>query len=472
MVGKGLTVGIAGLGYMGLATGLGFARRGVQVVGYEVRAEVRRDLARGRTKIHEPGIEDLLKGGLKSGRFDIVASWAELVARSDLLFLCLPTPRRPDGHIDLRPMLRGVRELGEALRADTPPRLVVVKSTVVPGTTEEVLRPTLERISGRSPPQLTVAANPEFLAEGSMVKDVLEPERIVIGVSGTADERKLRAVYRAFPAPVISVSPTGAELVKYAANAFLALKVTFINEIARLAESVGSDVDGVADAVGLDSRIGRKFLSAGPGFGGSCFEKDVRALVARSHDLGLHPRTLESIVPSNEDQTRHAFEIVRSAIGTLRGRRVAVLGLAFKAETDDVRESRALPLAQYLRAAAASVRFHDPVALENFRRLWTEAGGSTGPGVRFCRTATEAIQGADAAVIQAAWPEYLDFPSSWTRRMRRPLVVDLRRALPTPLRARPDLRWVGLGTASGNPALAPSTRRGGGSPVNGRRHTR
>lgn len=471
MTRKRVTVGIAGLGYMGLATGLGFADRGVSVVGYEVRADVRRALARGRTKIHEPGIEELLRRGLKSDRFRLVDSWVALLREAEVIFLCLPTPRRPDGHIDLRPMLRGVRELAEALRTPSPPRLIVVKSTVVPGTTEEVLRPALERASGRRAPSLTVASNPEFLAEGSMVRDVLEPERIVLGVGNPADERTLRAIYRGFPAPVIALSPTGAELVKYASNAFLALKVTFVNEVARLAEAVGSDVDPVAAAVGLDSRIGGKFLSAGPGFGGSCFEKDVRALVARSHDLGVRPRMLEALVPSNEDQTRHAFDIVRGALGTLRGRRIAILGLAFKAGTDDVRESRAFPLAKYARSAGATVRLHDPVALENFRKAWTVAEGSGSAGVRFCATVTEALENADAAVLQAAWPDYLAFPPTWSRRMRHPLVVDLRRALPPHVRRRTDLRWVGLGTASAAPS-SPHAAPKGAPPRRGRRRPR
>ncbi|MCI4365231.1 MAG: UDP-glucose/GDP-mannose dehydrogenase family protein [Thermoplasmata archaeon] len=462
MTRKPPTVGIAGLGYMGLATALGFARRGIPVVGYELRAEVRRDLARGRTSIHEPGIVPLLRGGLASGRFRVVDSWADLVRTADILFLCLPTPRRSDGRIDLRPMLRGVRELGHALREVTEPRLVVVKSTVVPGTTEERIRPLLERTSHRRAPSVTVAANPEFLAEGSMVKDVLEPERIVLGVSHPADARKLRRVYRAFPAPVIVLPPTGAELVKYASNAFLALKVGFVNEVARLAEAVGADVDPVAAAVGLDSRIGQKFLSAGPGFGGSCFEKDVRALIARSHDLGLKPRMLEALVPSNDDQTRHAFDLVRRAMGIVQGRRIAVLGLAFKAGTDDVRESRALPLVRLARSAGASVRVHDPVALENFRRAWSQSGGPGGQGVRFCTTVAEAVEGADAAVIPAGWPEYTPFPTAWSTRMRHPLVVDLRRALPRSMRMRPDLRWVGLGVGSvrdGAPGSASLPRR-------------
>jgi UDPglucose 6-dehydrogenase len=440
-------VGIAGLGYMGLATGLGFAERGVPVVGYELRPDVRAALARGTTPIHEPGLRPLLRRALRGRRFRVVDSWDALVRSADVIFLCLPTPRSPDGHIDLRPMRRGLSELGEALRQVTGKRLIVVKSTVVPGTTTEVVRPELERIARRRPPRLTVASNPEFLAEGSMVRDVLEPERIVLGVDRPADEHTLRAIYRRFPAPVIALTPTGAELVKYASNAFLALKVTFVNEVARIAEAVGTDVDPVAAAVGLDSRIGPKFLQAGPGFGGSCFEKDVRALVARAGDVGVRPRTLASLIPSNEDQTVHAFEVVRAATGPLRGRRVALLGLAFKAGTDDVRESRAFPLLRSLRAHGAVVRVHDPVALEGFRRLWKEEGGSS-RRVRYTAKVADALRGADVAVIQTAWPEYLRFPPKWTRLMRRPLVVDLRRALAPSIRRRRDLTWVGLGTSS------------------------
>ncbi len=450
-------VGIAGLGYMGLATGLGFAHAGVRVVGYEVRADVRLALARGRTTIHEPGLPALLRQEVESGRFRLVPTWDELVEQSEVVFLCLPTPRRADGRIDLRPMEQGVRELGQALKKSRRAHLVVVKSTVVPGTTEGLVRPLLERVARTGAPRLTVAANPEFLAEGSMVRDVLRPERVVVGVTSTQDERRLRAIYRGIPSPVIVLSPTGAELVKYASNAFLALKVSFVNEVARFAEAVGSDVDAVAAAVGRDSRIGSKFLSAGPGFGGSCFEKDVRALVARGHDLGLRPRLLESLVPSNEDQTRHAFAVIGRAVGPLRGRRVAVLGLAFKAGTDDVRESRALPLVTAALRAGAEVRLHDPVALENFRRAIQSPSGRVPRRLRFCERPSEAVRGADVAVVQAAWPEYRRFPPAWTRSMRSPTVVDLRRALPEAVRRRPDLRWIGLGTASAG-ENRPSTR--------------
>lgn len=440
---------------MGLATALGFARHGIPVRGYDRRADLRHRLARGTTPIHEPDLPDLLHAERRSGRFQVVESWARLVAEAEVLFLCLPTPEGPHGRIDLGPITEGIRELGRALRDVPGRRLVVVKSTVVVGTTERVLRPLLERISRKTPPELAVATNPEFLAEGSMVQDVLHPERIVIGASSVQDARELRALYDDFGSPIRVLSPTGAELVKYASNAFLATKVTLANEFSRLAERVGVDVDPVLEAVGQDSRIGARFLRAGPGFGGSCFEKDVRAVTAKAREYGLRLSTLEAVVRSNSDQAQHAYALAREWMGGGRGRRVAVLGLSFKPGTDDVRGSRALPIARTALADGASVRVHDPVALGKFREEWVRTSGRPSHALRFCRSAEEALEGADAAIVHTPWPEYDAFPPEWTGRMRSPLVVDLRRALPVAVRHRRDLLWVGLGAAP--PDLVPGS---------------
>src|SRR5271155_1177676 len=379
-------VGIGGLGYMGLATGLGFAHRGVSVLGYEVRPEIRTALRRGRTPIFEPGLPQLLRAQRRNGRFDLVDSWDELAGRCDVIYLCLPTPARPDGRIDLGPLRTGTTSLAEALRGRRAYRLVVVKSTVVPGTTDGVVRPLLEKVSGRDGKTLGVAANPEFLAEGSMVRDATSPARIVLGTSNRRDERLLRRVYARFTSKLVVLSPTEAELTKYSSNAFLALKVTFANEVSRLAERVGASIDPVMGAVGLDPGVGPRFLSAGPGFGGSCFEKDVLAFATSSRSRGVRLRLIEALVPSNEDQTDHAFELLREGAGPLRGRTVALLGLAFKAGTDDVRESRALPLATETVRAGARLRLHDPVAMRKFRDLWSVPGGSAGRMVRCCRS--------------------------------------------------------------------------------------
>jgi UDPglucose 6-dehydrogenase len=440
---------------MGLATALAFAHRGIRVRGFEIREDLAASLRAGRTLSYEEELPELLRAERRSGRFDVAGSWEELVQESEIVFLCLPTPRRRDGSIDLRPMRAGSRSLAHALRSTDDYRLVVVKSTVVPGTTEGVVRPLVQRISGRSAREVGVAANPEFLAEGSLVADAIAPRRVVFGTDSPRDERWMRRIYAPFRAPIVSLTPTGAELVKYASNAALALKVTFANEISRLAERVGVDVDAVTRAVGLDPRIGSLFLSAGPGFGGSCFEKDVRALVHSSHALGEHPRVLEAIVPSNLDQTRHAFDLVAGALGRVRGRTISILGVAFKAGTDDVRESRALALVTAAVAAGARVRLHDPVALENFRRQWNPPVRRRA-AVRYCSTVEEALRGADVAVLQAAWPEYLAWPPRWSRLMRRPLVVDLRRALTPAVRDRGGLRWQGLGVGGSAERVSPS----------------
>jgi UDPglucose 6-dehydrogenase len=324
-------------------------------------------------------------------------------------------------------------------------RLVVVKSTVVPGTTREVVEPLLRRASGRDSRQLGVASNPEFLSEGSMVKDALHPGRVVLGVSDARSARTLRAAYRGFNAPILELTPPGAELVKHASNAFLALKVSYANELSRWAELFGENVDDVAAAVGADPRIGTMFLRAGPGFGGSCFEKDLRAMVRRGEELEIPSRSATAALAINDDQTEHAFDLVRTASGSLRGKTVALLGLAFKAGTDDVRQSRALPLAQKLLAAGVRLRLHDPSARRNFEREWTRHHGNGRGRLRFSDTVSGALRGADLAVLQAEWPEYLRWPARWSRRMRTPLLVDLRRAIPPEVCRRAGLRVVALG---------------------------
>jgi UDPglucose 6-dehydrogenase len=450
------SVGISGLGYMGLATGLAFARRGLSVFGFEIRPEVRAELRAGRTPIYEQGLAELLASEVRARRFSVVDTVEEMARNSDAIMLCLPTPRRANGQIDLRPIRAGAEQLGRALRAVAGYRLVVVKSTVVPGTTSGVIRPLLERASGREGSRLGVAANPEFLAEGSMVHDALEPERIVIGTETPRDERILRKIYARFRSPIVRLSPTGAELVKYSANAFLALKVTFANEISRVAERVGEDIDPVMRAVGLDSRIGTKFLAAGPGFGGSCFQKDVQALVRRAAELGERPRVLAALLPSNADQTHHAIRRMEAATGGLRRKTVAILGLAFKAGTDDVRETRALPIVAAALRSGARVRVHDPVALENFRRLWRSTRNGQSP--EFSPTIEDAVRGADLAVIQSAWPEYVDPEGPWIPLMRTARILDLRRGFPANHRMGRDFEWSGLGVGvhDGSSATWPS----------------
>ena len=443
--GPPLSVGLDGIGYMGIATGLAFARRGWTVYAYDILPEVRAAVRAGRSPYREPGLSSLLRSEVRRGRFVVVESLEELARRAGGIFLCLPTPRGPGGRIDLGPLRTGVAQLGRALRSADGYRVVVVKSTVVPGTTERVVEPLLRRTSGRGLGRLGVAMNPEFLAEGTMVRDAMYPQRVVLGVSDPAAARWLKAVYRPFNAPVFELSPSGAELVKYSSNALLALKVSFANETARLAERLGLNVDDVMDAVGSDVRLGRGFLRAGPGFGGSCFDKDLRAIVRRGRELGVRLRSYETALAINDDQVDHVLELVRTAVGRLRGRTIVVLGLAFKPGTDDIRDSRAFPIVEGLLRAGAHVRVHDPEALANFRRAWVAEHPAPSGRLRFCGSVPEALDRADAAVLQADWPAYVRWPAGWSRRMRTPLLIDLRRAVPGSVQRRGRLQVVALG---------------------------
>jgi UDPglucose 6-dehydrogenase len=438
-------VGVEGLGYMGLATALAFCAKGYHVTGYDLSTRVRSAVRRGTSPFWEPGLSRLLRTSLRNGRLHVAVTPKRLVDDSEVIFLCLPTPSRRSGAIDLRAVRTGARELGRALRGARSRRVVAIKSTVVPGTTERIVEPILRRSSGSSARRLGVAACPEFLAEGSMVHDALHPERVVIGTSEAWTARVLCSLFGPFHAPIHVLTPSGAELVKYSANSFLALKVSFANEVSRMAEALGTDVDSVLGAVGQDPRIGSRFLRAGPGFGGSCFTKDLRAITARARELGSRFRSAEAALVINADQTEHAFRLVQGAAGRLKGKRIAFLGLAFKANTDDVRESRAFPILRALSAAGARVVAHDPVATARFQEVWGRPTNGRAGRVRFVRSVEGALTGADLAVLHTDWPDYARWPVRWTRRMRRPLLVDLRRAVPARVARAAGLRVIALG---------------------------
>ena len=448
------TVGIIGVGYVGTATGLAFAHRGRQVFSYDVDLRVRAALRTGHSPHWEEGLEELLQAETHAGRFVVKDTMQEVAEAAECIFLCLPTPSGSGGRIDLGPLRAGIRELGTVLKEVDGFRLVVLKSTAVPGTTESVVEPLLRRTTGKGPDRLGVATNPEFLAEGRMLQGALSPDRVVIGTTDRRSADCLRAVYQGFSAPILELSPSEAELVKYASNTFLALKVSFANELSQWTERLGGDIDQVARAVGADRRIGPDFLRAGPGFGGSCFGKDLKALRHRAEELGLPASTAATALAINHEQTEHVYTLVRTAVGPLQDKTVALLGLAFKAGTDDVRDSRAFPIVERLLRAGASVRAHDPAALGNFRREWMRRFGPTHPRLTFCESAEHALRGADVAVLQADWPEYVDWPASWSASMHDPLLVDLRRALPVAASERAGLRVVALGVGIGIPGAA------------------
>jgi UDPglucose 6-dehydrogenase len=438
--------GVIGLGYMGLATAAAFARHGVPTFGYDVVPERRTTVRAGHAPFHEDGLEALIRSEVRRGRLTIVESLDEIARRASVLFLCLPTPPRADGRIDLRPIRSGARQLGRALAKVNGFRLVVVKSTVVPGTTETVVGPELRRAAGKGPESIGVAASPEFLAEGRMVQDALHPDRIVVGTTDPRATRLVESLYSTFDSPLILMTPSAAEMTKYAANTFLAMKISFVNELSRFSEHAGVDVDDVVRGLGSDPRVGARFLEAGPGFGGSCFSKDVQAFVRSARDHGVRLRLAGQVMLVNEEQTRHAADLILDALpGTAPRGTATILGLAFKEGTDDLRESRALPIVEQLATPGVTVRVHDPVASVKFRAWLTDQKPSVRGRVTVASSVEEALDGTDVAALQVPWPEYLAWTRSWSRRMRHPVLVDLRRAFPVERARTAGLQLIRLG---------------------------
>ncbi|MDE1880873.1 MAG: UDP-glucose/GDP-mannose dehydrogenase family protein [Euryarchaeota archaeon] len=442
-----LTLGVSGMGFVGVAMAVAFAHYGHDVVGWDVVDRRREDIAKGRAPFFDPGLQETLSSAVRTGRLKVASDRESFFRRADVIFLCLPTPSRPGGSVETSFLEEEALRLGKLLRKGRSWKLFVVKSTSPPGTARKVER-ILAGESGKHPAQdFAVACNPEFLAEGSLVKDALEPSRIVLGTTDARAERALRQAYQGFPGKVVVLPPPAAELVKYSSNALLAVKVSFANEVARLSEKVGTDVYPVLEAVGMDPRLGPHFLRAGPGFGGSCFPKDLRGLVAFARQMGVAMPVTEGALSVNETQARHVVDLAEEASGgLLAGREVALLGLAFKSGTDDVRESRAYPILGELLKRGAMVRLHDPRSLENFRKgLPQLLSADPGPRVRFCERAEEALTGANLALLQCDWPEYREIPLPLWKQLKDRLVVDARRSIEGKELRKVGLRYVAIG---------------------------
>jgi UDPglucose 6-dehydrogenase len=413
-----MRVAMIGTGYVGLVSGACFADFGHHVTCVDKDADKIAALSRGDLPIYEPGLQPLVQSNVREGRLRFATGLAGPVSEADAVFIAVGTPsRRGDGHADLSYVYAAAREIAAALDGFT---LVVTKSTVPVGTGDEV-----ERIIREVRPQAdaVVVSNPEFLREGAGIRDFKHPDRIVVGTEDERAKEVMAELYRPLylnAAPLLYTGRRTAELIKYAANAFLATKVTFINEIAELCEKVGADVQEVARGIGLDNRIGAKFLHAGPGFGGSCFPKDALALIKTGHDHEAPLRIVETIMAVNDQRKRAMGRKVAAALGgNLRGRTVAVLGLTFKPDTDDMREAPAIALITALRDMGAAVRAYDPAGMEQAKPLL--------PDIAYADSAYACAQGADALVIVTEWEQFraLDF-GRLKEIMAKPVVVDLR----------------------------------------------
>ncbi|MBM3148162.1 MAG: UDP-glucose/GDP-mannose dehydrogenase family protein [Actinobacteria bacterium] len=441
-------IGVIGVGYVGLVSAVCFAHLGHRVVCLDVDARRIAALEAGRVPIYEPGLEKLVEDNAE--RLAFTTSYDDLLDRCRIMFVAVDTPPSPSGDADLSRVYRVVEEVA----ARGGDRLLVMKSTVPVGTGEHVLR----RLRSRGAEDVRYASNPEFLREGAAIQDFLGPDRIVIGASDAADGDRVEALYRGIDAPVVRTAVATAEMIKYASNAFLATKISFINEIANVCEGVGADVRTVAEGMGLDHRIGPHFLQAGIGYGGSCFPKDVQALKQLAGNSGYHFQLLNAVIEVNHLQKRRVVAKLRQRLGPLHGLKVALLGLTFKPHTDDLREAASIVLAARLIGEGATVAAYDPMVPAGEHELF--------PGAVICAGPLEALQDADAAVLVTEWPELVRLDWGQVRQvMRRPLVIDGRNSLDGAGLAVLGFEYEGVGSADGPVAQPLPADTGRSAPV-------
>jgi UDPglucose 6-dehydrogenase len=391
-----MRLSVIGTGYVGLVTGACFAQLGHTVICVDIDPEKVKKINRGVSPIYEQGLDNLLL--TKQDRITATTDYTEALQRSDITFLCVGTPSLKNGTIDLRFIKESTQQIATILKNMNRWHLLVVKSTVLPGTTQHVILPLLEQHSGKKVgADIGLAMNPEFLKEGVAIQDFLEPDRIVIGCYDEKSKTTLRELYKNFSCPLVETSLSAAEMIKYASNTFLATKISFINEIGNLCKKLAIDTYDVATGMGLDKRIGRPFLDSGIGWGGSCFPKDVDALIAWAKEQKEPTRIIESTRQVNTEQPLRLIHILKKHVPQLKGKTIGILGLAFKPDTDDIRESRAIPIIEELLRTGAHLKAYDPQAMENFKKLF--------PTLKYCSTAAEVLS-SDAVLITTQWKEF------------------------------------------------------------------
>jgi UDPglucose 6-dehydrogenase len=438
-------ISIVGTGYVGLSTAVCFSSRGYQVITSTLNEDKMRMINAARAPFHEPMLDDALKRCIESGNLRAVKSRVEAVRHTDMTFLTVGTPERADGTIDLRPIISASEDIGRALRNRGDYHLVVVKSTVTPGTTREVVKPALETSSelaaGRD---FGICMNPEFLRQGSAVKDTLHPNRVVIGEYDERSGQLLADFFAEFyeqSVPILRMNLESAEMVKYASNAFLATKISYANEIANICERVsGVDVKQVMVGVGFDDRIGPKFLAAGAGFGGSCLPKDAKALCRFAEACGYKAPIVRAALTVNNTQPRHVAQLALSILREPEGKKVALLGLAFKPDTDDLREAPSLIVARELMAAGARVSAFDPIV----KRVHVPGFDA----IEYPSSLAECLTGAHCCIVVTEWEQFKALtPEDFLSQMATPVVIDARRIY-DPQQFRDKLTFIAIGLHS------------------------
>ncbi len=417
-----MKISIVGTGYMGLATGVGFASKKNHVICMDVDKNRIEKIGRGESPVYETGLQDLLERVVEKKNLEVSSDLDYAVKNSDVSFICVPTPSKRNGSSDLKFIDKVSREMGATLAKKDSYYVIVVKSTVPPRTTEKVVIPNLEEFSGKKAGEdFGVCMNPEFLREGSALDDFLNPDRIVIGELDKRSGDALVELYANFNAPIIRTGLKVAEMIKYASNAFLASKISFANEIGNVCKNLGIDVYEVMMGVGLDHRISPHFLRAGVGFGGSCFSKDLKALVNKSKTIGYDPVYLEEALNLNERQPIRIVNLLRKRVGTLKSRNICILGLAFKPNTDDVRDASSIRIVKELLKFGAKIRAYDPKAMDNFKELF--------PGLLYCKTAREALRGSDACIVLTEWEDFKNLEDKDFSIMKNRVIIEGRKAL-------------------------------------------
>jgi len=416
-----MKISIIGTGYVGLVSGVGLAKHGHEVICVDVDKEIVDSINRADPPIYEEGLEELLNEVVVSDRLSATTDLKNAVERTEITFICVGTPSSEDGSIDTKSLEAASKDISKALEYKEDYHVVVVKSTVTPGTTDGHVKPILEANGKTVGEDIGLGMNPEFLREGVALNDFLDPDRIVIGGWDDRSKEKIEEVYESFEVPKLTTDIRTAEMIKYASNALLATKISFANEMSRICEEVGIDVYDVMDGVGLDHRVKRDFLNAGPGFGGSCFPKDVKAIKDLATEKGIKPELLESVLSINNQQPIHTVDILEKKLGSLKGKKISVLGLTFKGGTDDVRETRALPIVKRLLEKGAEVTGYDPKGMDNFAELID--------GVNYSDSIEEALKDADGCIIQNDWEEFGRLDREAFEIMKNKVVLDGRRVL-------------------------------------------
>jgi UDPglucose 6-dehydrogenase len=414
-----MDISIIGSGYVGLVTGACFADVGHHVICIDNDAEKVKQLKAGEIPIYEPGLDEIVHRNVSARRLHFTGSIQEGVERSQIIFIAVPTPPLPDGDVDLSFVEKVAREIADVL---TDYRVIVDKSTV-PVKTGEKVAESIKRYNRRGA-RFDVVSNPEFLREGCAVADLMQPDRIVIGAQSEQAIDLMKKVYEPFMAPILVTDISSAELIKHCANSFLALKISYINAVSEICEASGADVEKVADGIGMDHRIGRDFLNAGIGYGGSCFPKDIAAFIAISEQLGTPFVLLKEVQRINEDQKTRFLKTIRETLWVLREKRIAVWGLTFKPDTDDIRSSVAIELVEQLLREGAHVVAYDPKGMHKARGIKAIADAE------FASSALEAVIGAEALIIATDWNEFANVDLTVLKdRMRTPIVFDGRNLL-------------------------------------------